>query len=285
MKCFYHSADFDGHCSGAIIKHKYPECTMVGIDYGDDFPWDTIGVGEKVFMVDFSLQPYPEMRKLDIVSDPLIWIEHHKAAIEEHEEWLKAGNGSILGIQEIGKGACQLVWEYLHPDKPIPRAVKLLADYDVWKLDDPDTLPFQWGLRQYATEPKEQYLWCSLFEFQGLNPLDEIIKEGNIILNYVGSSNRRYCELNAVEIDLDGLHCIALNLGKPFINSQAFKSIWSRNTTYYDAMLGFVWKKNTWEVNLYTDKDNIDLSIIAKNRGGGGHKQAAGFQCKELPWK
>ena len=48
MKCFFHSADLDGHCSGAIVKHKYPDCEMIGINYGQEFPWDTIEKGEKV---------------------------------------------------------------------------------------------------------------------------------------------------------------------------------------------------------------------------------------------
>ena len=38
MKCFYHSADLDGQCSGAIVKLARPDCELVGIDYGDPFP-------------------------------------------------------------------------------------------------------------------------------------------------------------------------------------------------------------------------------------------------------
>lgn len=42
MKCFYHSSDLDGHCSGVIIKQKYPKCEMIGINYGQDFPYNTV---------------------------------------------------------------------------------------------------------------------------------------------------------------------------------------------------------------------------------------------------
>lgn len=55
MKCFYHKVDLDGQCAGAIIYKRYPECEMIGINYNDKFPWDTIKKNEKVFMVDFSL--------------------------------------------------------------------------------------------------------------------------------------------------------------------------------------------------------------------------------------
>jgi hypothetical protein len=53
MKWFYHSADLDGHCSGAIIKQKYPDCEMIGINYGETIDYSRIETGETVFMVDF----------------------------------------------------------------------------------------------------------------------------------------------------------------------------------------------------------------------------------------
>lgn len=39
---FYHSADLDGFCSGAIIKYSFPECELIPINYGDTFPWEII---------------------------------------------------------------------------------------------------------------------------------------------------------------------------------------------------------------------------------------------------
>ena len=67
MKCFFHSVDLDGHCSGAIVKKAYPECEMIGINYGDSFPWGVIGPGEKVVMVDFSLQPFEDIDRKSVV--------------------------------------------------------------------------------------------------------------------------------------------------------------------------------------------------------------------------
>jgi nanoRNase/pAp phosphatase (c-di-AMP/oligoRNAs hydrolase) len=40
-----------------------------------------------------------------------------------------------------------------------------------------------------------------------------------------------------------------------------------------------------WNVSLYSTKPEIDCGEIAKSFGGGGHKGAAGFQGKELPFK
>lgn len=33
IRVFYHSADLDGHCSGAIVKYRFPE--KDGVDCGD----------------------------------------------------------------------------------------------------------------------------------------------------------------------------------------------------------------------------------------------------------
>ena len=284
MKCFYHSADLDGHCSGAIVKMAYPECEMIGINYGDVFPWESIpvGDGEQVFMVDFSLQPYTEMRKLNIQADPLVWIDHHKSAIEEHEEWLRSGNKPILGIQRSGTGACALVWEYLKQTlkspATLPTFVRLLAEYDVWDHSDPRTLPFQYGMRQNTdTRPDNQDFWHSLFDIE---VVDRITEDGRIILDYQKEQNTKYIKACAFETEIDGLKCIAVN--RMLTNSQLFDSIW--DSSKWDAMLTFGWRKGSWSVSLYSDRPDIDVSQVAKDRGGGGHKGAAGFQCAELPF-
>lgn len=284
MKCFYHSADLDGHCSGALIKMVYPECEMIGINYGDDFPWKDIpiGCGEKVFMVDFSLQPYPEMRRLTIHANPLIWIDHHKSAIEEHEGWVKLGNGPILGVQKSGIGACALVWGYLRKDfkgHGVPTFIKLLAEYDVWNHSDPRALPFQYGLRQVKdTSPDNQDFWKSLFDVEMVH---RIVENGSIIIDYQTTDNQKYAKACAFETNLDGLKCIAIN--KMLTSSILFDSIW--NSSLYDAMLTFGWRKGSWNISLYTDKADIDVSQIAKVHGGGGHKGASGFQCDKLPFE
>jgi len=42
VKAFYHSSDFDGHCSGAIIKRVYPDAILYPINYGTEFPFGDI---------------------------------------------------------------------------------------------------------------------------------------------------------------------------------------------------------------------------------------------------
>jgi len=284
MKCFYHSADLDGHCSGAIVKYKYPECETIGVNYGDTFPWDRINKGETVFMVDFCLQPFEDMERLNSICK-LVWIDHHKSAIEEAKKRnFVARGGQVL---EVGKAACELCWEYLFPDKRMPFGVKLVGRYDVWDLKYcQDVLPFQYGMRIHNTDLDTytqglSVVWNKVFK-NDTDFLDKCIKNGRTILRYIEKENKKYVEQYCFETEINGIPAIAVNKG--LANSQLFDSIW--DIEKYPIVIAFVWRGDKWTVSLYTiEETGIDVSEIAKSYGGGGHKCAAGFQCKELPFK
>lgn len=275
MKCFYHSADLDGQCSGAIVKLHHPNCELIGINYGDEFPWDRIEKDETVYMVDFSLQPFTDMERL-WRSCRLVWFDHHKSAIQDFLVHVKIQN--INGILKDGIGACCLVWQGLteNPERPVPTFIKLLAEYDVWNHTDPRTLSFQYGMRfQKDTSPENQTFWNSLFDIEEVQRITEI---GGTILEYEMQQNNKFISSFCFETIFSGLRCICANKG--FTNSQLFDSVWDAEK--YDAMLTFSWRKRKWTVSLYSNKPGIDVSIIAKENGGGGHKGAAGFQTDDI---
>jgi uncharacterized protein len=273
MKCFYHAADFDGRCSAAIVKYFNPDCELIGINYGDEFPWYEIKFNETVYMLDFSLQPFIDMIKLRDRCN-LIWIDHHISAIKDMEN----SKLKFDGIQKDGIGACNLTWNYFSENK-VPLSVKLLAEYDVWIHDDERTLPFQYGLKTEETIPNNLRLWKRLFEDE--NFVGNIIYKGEYILKYVENENNIYCKSCSFETELEGYKCIAIN--KMITNSKMFDGYYDNKI--HDIMLTFGFRNGSYTVSLYTDKESIDVSIIAKKYNGGGHKQAAGFQCLELPFK
>lgn len=276
IKCFYHSADLDGHCSGAIVKFTYPETELFPINYGDNFPWHSIDPTDVIYMVDFSLQPVSDMFKLyNILKDKFIWIDHHISAINDFKTHYPYVN--INGCQHNGVAACELIWNYFFPKNQLPTSVKLLSKYDVWKLDE-NVLPFQYGLRLENTWPENQDLWEKLF--MDNQQINSIINSGKTIIKYQTKQDEIYCKVNAFEIDFEGYRAIVIN--KTLASSLTFKSIWDNSK--YDIMINFGVNKNGfWKFGFYTDKDGIDVSILAKKFGGGGHAQAAGCQFKTLP--
>lgn len=278
---FYHSADLDGHCSGAICREFLEKAgaqpKMRGINYGDPFPIDEIGADDRVYVVDFCLQPEAQMLELKGKCGELIWIDHHKSSIEALKDF------DCLGIRRVGDAACELCWEYFDSDLQVPYAVTLLGRYDVWDNADKEKwdneiYPFQMGMRLYPTDPATEVLIWRDAVFGG-GKFDDILASGHAIVSYQTESNKKLMK-NSFEIDFEGMRWIVVNgVG----NSQIFESRY--DSTKHHGMLVFENVRGQfWTIILYSDRPDVDVSVIAKKHGGGGHKGASGFQCTELPF-
>lgn len=274
MKCFYHEADLDGHCSGAIIQHVFPRCEMMGYDYGKPFPWEKIETGEEIIMVDVSL-PMDEMHQLASLAW-LTWVDHHKTAIDAAH----AAGLVVPGSRAVGLAACELTWTHFQPLVPMPRAVRLLGRYDVWDHEDPDVLPFQFGARVLDTDPhagSDRGIWPELFKNHEPD-VARIIEHGKVILKYKHRGDTKKAE-NAFDARLDGLRVIALN---GHGNSESFRSVYA--PARHAAMVMFHQRRDgQWRVSVYSDQPDVDCGALCKARGGGGHKGAAGFITREAP--
>lgn len=289
MKCFYHSADLDGKCSAAIVQRKYPEIELIGIDYGQPFPWESITPGEPVIMVDFSLQPFSDMLRLRKLTDALVWIDHHKTVLAEAKNagWTSDGRFFsepfyVAGLRRDGIGACVLTWEYLFPGEPTPRAVQLLGEYDAWDHHDPDCLPFQYGVRALGDMDPTVDSWGPFTGDPDEGWFSQACHDGLLILTYQRQQNEGHAKTLCFEAELDGLKLLAANAGPT--NSQFFDSVWDPDKYHAMCLFSYRPKSAAWTISLYSTRDDVDCSEVCKAHGGGGHKGAAGFQCKELPF-
>ena len=288
MKVFYHD-DLDGKCSAAIVRFRYPEIKVSDcycINYGMPFPWDIINPNEKVFVVDFCLQPFDDMVKLyNILGTNLIWIDHHKTAIEAYENTIMP---EITGLRRIGTAGCELTWEYCFHPRPIPLVVHLLGRYDVWDLYDDKIFQFQMGMRAMDYSLDNSFWKESLATLatvgttvEQLTLIDDIINKGKLIVEWEEVRAREYCAAYGIETFLNGYRAMAVNVGRA--NSQFFYSYFNKDD--YDMFIYFTrLPSRRWSVGLMGNNDDVDVGEIAKGYGGGGHKGAAGFSCIDLPF-
>jgi len=278
MKCFYHT-DMDGHCAGAIVAQAMSDqendgtgFEYIAINYNHQFPFGEIKPNEEVVIVDFSLQKPGDFEKLLEITKRVIWIDHHKTAIEK---W-KHLDGNIEGIRRDGVAACELTWEYFYPDEPIPPVVELLGDYDIWAFKHGDATNYlQAGIKLNDTKP-ESGMWAEWLDPEYYP--DREIKEGKVALQYRDNYYAELIKSWAFFTTFEGYKVIACNAGS--VSSQLFDTV----KEDYDIMMPFVFDGKRWTVSVYTKKSDIDCSELAKKYGGGGHRQAAGFQCDQLPF-
>ena len=131
----------------------------------------------------------------------LIWIDHHATAIEESKK-----NGYYLapGIRTIGKGACELCWEFMFASEP-PLFVKYLSAYDVFDKErfdfENEVLPFQYGVRNRLQLAPEAYV-KALAKERPDN--DGLIAEGRVILGYIRQQGYRAAKNYGFTVTLAG---------------------------------------------------------------------------------
>lgn len=310
-----HSADLDGWTSGAVIRHilqlagNSVEC--VGVDYDEIDPEELKAQcdGKHVWLSDFCFgdEWMMALRNREFGNLSFTWIDHHKTAIERATEVgfadlpglravkIKEGAFPASGTHEVGDedgnrpvAACELAWLFLRQhyrfDDPVPPVVKYLSKWDVWHKNEEwetITLPIQhFCLSKNELNPVLEGSdgeWQSLLSIEtGTDEWDRMVMLGKVIIGYQRSRNIITAK-RAYRAIWKGLTFMVINQGE--INSGAFESLPKE-----DAMMCF--KQNRtgeWTVSLYGhDGSELDLSKLASEMGGGGHKHACGFQVKTI---
>lgn len=288
MKCFHHN-DADGKCAAFWVEVNEgvnDKVEMFELGYIKDFPLEIINKDEKVYIVDYSIRP-DEMEKLLKMTKNVVWIDHHKTAIEKYKDF----KHKVDGLRVDGIAGCSLTYLYFRnkvnkciendytlekfrevEEQLVPEFTKLIADRDVWRFHYGETTKkFNAGLLSHDQTPTfENWYFIE-------NNIGIICKEGEIIHKFLNITAENSIKLYSFKTKFEGYKCIAMNTQNR--SSEQFES-----ASDYDIMMPFVWVEGKWRVSLYTTKD-IDVSEIAKKYNGGGHKKASGFVCNELPFE
>lgn len=285
MKIIYHHKDFDGHASGAVLKRAYPDAQMVPYDYGEPFDIESVLHGEKVIMADVSFPMDKMMQLAERCQGNFVWIDHHKSAIDDFTLRSKGIVPKMTAFLQVGIAACELCWKWCFPDKEVPFAIKLLGMYDTWRQNEgnweDEILPFQYGMRVENFTADNFPEWCFGNSDDDIIEAHILIGIGNKILAYQKNQNI-YNAQYAFEarLNIEGTNFRAICINKAPHNSMSFDPVWDEEK--YDVMVPFGFDGKSWAFSFYTTKENIDCSWIAKQFGGGGHKQAAGAKSDDL---
>ena len=275
MKIFYHNSDLDGKCSAAIVCRKYPKATIVGYNYYYEHNRAFSGIQQNEELIFVDITPSVESLRVLLQTTPNITIlDHHKTSISSLAEANLVFPGKL---DDTGLGACKLVWEYYYPEHPLPKSVLWIAEHDVWK-NTPTNKFFHFGLGLQNTYPTNP-TWDKLFDDH--HPIiEQVLEAGKIIQTYLVHWYKTLVKVYGIPGKIRHLGTYsAMVLNQGAVNSFVFDSV----ITQYDVFVRVVkGKDDGWRCSITTEKDDIDVSEIAKKFGGGGHKKAAGFRVDKL---
>jgi oligoribonuclease NrnB/cAMP/cGMP phosphodiesterase (DHH superfamily) len=189
--------------------------------------------------------------------EQVLVIDHHRSA-------KKALAGLDLTIFDLEKSAAVLTWEHFFPGEEIPQLLLYIQDYDLWQFELPASKEVAAAL---ASQPMDFEVW------DHLEP-DRLAEDGRPLLKQQKELVKGICDQARLE-PFEG-HLV------PVVNATVFGSevgeeLLKRfpqarfSVSFYDRADG----QRHWSLR---SRPDFDVSTIAKEYGGGGHKQAAGFE-------
>jgi oligoribonuclease NrnB/cAMP/cGMP phosphodiesterase (DHH superfamily) len=268
MICFHHN-DLDGRCSAAVALRACPGGRSVEVSYNRLVPVDQTEPGEKVVIVDYTV-PVEAMAALLERTRDITWIDHHRSALRVRYPV------KLPGVLDMNKAACELTWNYFFPGRPVPEAVLLTADRDIWTWRfGRRTACFNEGMRLRDHQPNAA-LWDRLLADDAAL-MTEIQEQGGICLQYRDALCADYVRQFGFETEFEGHRGIAVAL--QYFGSDTFGPLMAG----YDLGITFAYTGEGWAVSLFSRE--VDVGRLAEKHGGGGHRLAAGFVCQTLPFR
>jgi oligoribonuclease NrnB/cAMP/cGMP phosphodiesterase (DHH superfamily) len=280
----WHHNDNDGRCAAYIArmamehKHQIKSITFYEMTYDKITDFSEVQPEDICIIVDFSFKKEVMQILLDTKAH-VIWIDHHKYAIEALKDVRCPDGTEISGLRRTTDSASLLAWEYfkIAPFIMPPYAVRLVDDYDAWKHKLPEDIDFLRGSELFDCSPaidhKSNFWTATIID----GTWKHVANQGRIINLHQKEHNKSKLKAIGWVGMLRGFDRFVLCLNG-MRGSQSFESC----PHPFDVLCAYEHKGNMFTVSLYSNR-GVDVSELAKQFGGGGHAGAAGFVCRELP--
>lgn len=220
--------------------------------------------GKKVFILDFSYKR-PIMEEIVKQAAEVIHIDHHESAINDMEGFVDPKFTSVYSYGNLKSGA-MLTWNYFFPTHPVPRFVEHVDDRDRWQFKIIGTREVQANVFSYDYTFEN---WNMLFTMD----IAQQIKEGAAIERAQAKNIKELKNVVVRRMNIGGYNVPVANIpyqfGSDMCNQLAKDEPFS--AYYYD-------KPEFREFGLRSVDGGVNVSDVAVQYGGGGHKHASGFR-------
>lgn len=288
--CIYHGGCADGFAAAWAVWHALGDIEFYPAVYGEAPPDVT---GRDVIMVDFSYKR-PVIEAMAATCRTMLILDHHKTAqaelagidrpYVENMGWdaylhsihnafhqLDRDPRAPFAVFDMNRSGAQIAWDFFHPGKPRPKLVEYVADRDLWQFDLFRTREVAAWIYSW---PMDFAIWNGIAATVGGNELDHSIAGGAAILRQhdknVASlikNTRRIMRIGGALVPVANVpHFMASDAGNILAQDASFSA------TYYD-------RPDARVFSLRSVLNGADVAAIAAQYGGGGHRNAAGFQA------
>ena len=274
--CFYHAGCPDGFGAAWAVRRALGEAAEF-VPRGHDDPLRVSQLeGATVVFVDIA-PPNDLLRALGEAASQVIVLDHHVSSRERFladpalgRELADVGHRIHFDLDHSG---AVLAWQDFHREEPVPDLLRYVEDQDLWrwKLPRSREVNAAIGSRELAFEA-----WDEL----AATPIERLAEQGEAIVRAQDMEVERALQ-NAHPVWLGEHRVEAVNA--VFQRSLIGHELATR--ARFGVPCGLVYRvtQRRVDVSLYSIGD-FDVSVLAVARGGGGHRNAAGFSVGLDEW-
>mgnify|MGYP001589048337 FL=1 len=294
----YHGNCQDGLASAFACWQRFgEEAQYLPVLYGQPCP--DIPRDHTIYIVDFSYPPETIqallVARLTLGEDrePYVTVlDHHASAERDLAALARQGLRGLMICFDMEESGASLTWKYLHagagvrryapdPDEfeyRMPTFFKYVRDRDLWQWRLPDSKAI--SLAYWALDKDFRSIEQFAQDLDDAEGSHRIITEGGAMQRYADALVKEqaaravYGNIGGYRVPIVNATTLFSEVGD-FLCSQEPRPLFC--AYYFDRND----HKRQWGLR---GRGEVDLSIVAKGYGGGGHPQAAGF-VTEQDWR
>lgn len=256
--CIYHGNCADGFGAAWVVRKALGDGVEFHPGVYQEAPPDV--VGKEVFIVDFSYKR-PIMEQIVEKARGVVVLDHHKTAAEDLQDLRDAHV-----VFDMNRSGATITWDYFFPNEPRPPLLLHIEDRDLWRFALARTREIQANV---FSHPYNFQVWDELMRAN----LDDLAKEGEAIERKHFKDVEELTGVVTRRMVIGGYNVPIANLPYTLVSDAAHKLCKGEPFAgcYWDTPKGRVF-------GLRSTDEGVDVSEIAKQYGGGGHRNSAGFR-------
>lgn len=270
--CIYHGNCADGFGAAWAVRAALGDAVEFHPGVYQTPPPDVSG--RQVVMVDFSYKR-PVLEQMARDAQSILILDHHKSAAEDLVDLPeppadlllpdRGVHGGVYARFDMERSGARLAWDHFFPNRPPPRLIDHIEDRDLWRFALPGTREIQATVFSHpynfavwdalmATDPRTLEVEGAAIERKHHKDVAELVAVCRRRM-VIGGHDVPVASLPYTLVS-DAAHVMAR--GEPFAGC------------YWDTPDRRIF-------GLRSTDAGMDVSAVAVQYGGGGHRNAAGF--------
>lgn len=268
----YHANCRDGFCAAWVLWRYFSMrgsgAEFTPASYGQSPPDCR---GRDVIVVDFSY-PREVLEGVAREAATLLVMDHHKTAQEDLEEFARNPPPNTRVVFDMEQSGAGLAHTYCWGRSGRNYLVDYVEDRDLWR----HSLPYSKAVNSYiSTLPHTFEAWDHALHI----PTYTVTEMGIAVLakteQYVAAVSKL-----ALRANFEGYFIPVVNAPPPDISELLHELC-----TGERFAMGWYQRSDGWFNYSLRSVGDFDVSALARRYGGGGHKNAAGFESKQLVFR